>query len=121
MPCGFHPAPPHQTVHPKTNGKAERLIQTLLREWAYRYPFRTSADRQKLLGPYLHFYNHHRMHSALNDQPPISRLILNNVVRHHSLTTPTRGSLCSARTKSSIFFALRSDVAYSSNFTAGAV
>jgi transposase InsO family protein len=40
---------------PKTNGKAERLVQTLLREWAYRYPFRSSAQRQKLLGPYLHF------------------------------------------------------------------
>jgi transposase InsO family protein len=36
---------------PRTNGKAERLIQTLLREWAYRFPFRSSADRQQLLGP----------------------------------------------------------------------
>ena len=69
---------------PKTNGKAERMIQTLLREWAYRYPFRSSAERQQLLGPYLHFYNHHRMHSALADQPPISRLILNNVMRRDS-------------------------------------
>lgn len=69
---------------PRTNGKAERLIQTLLREWAYRYPFRTSAERQQLLGPYLHFYNHHRMHSALADQPPISRLTLNNVMRRDS-------------------------------------
>lgn len=69
---------------PKTNGKAERLIQTLLREWAYRYPFRSSAERQQLLGPYLHFYNHHRMHSALADQPPISRLNLNNVMRRDS-------------------------------------
>lgn len=66
---------------PRTNGKAERLIQTLLREWAYRYPFRSSTERQQLLGPYLHFYNHHRMHSALADQPPISRLNLNNVMR----------------------------------------
>ena len=69
---------------PKTNGKAERMIQTLLREWAYRYPFRNSAERQQLLGPYLHFYNHHRMHSALADQPPISRLNLNNVMRRDS-------------------------------------
>lgn len=66
---------------PKTNGKAERMIQTLLREWAYRYPFRSSTERHQLLGPYLHFYNHHRMHSALADQPPISRLTLNNVMR----------------------------------------
>lgn len=69
---------------PRTNGKAERLIQTLLREWAYRYPFRSSTERQQLLGPYLHFYNHHRMHSALADQPPISRLNLNNVMRRDS-------------------------------------
>ena len=69
---------------PRTNGKAERLIQTLLREWAYRYPFRSSAERQKLLGPYLHFYNHHRMHSALADLPPFSRLSLNNVMRRNS-------------------------------------
>ena len=66
---------------PRTNGKAERLIQTLLREWAYRYPFRSSAERLQLLGPYLHFYNHHRMHSALADLPPFSRLTLNNVMR----------------------------------------
>jgi transposase InsO family protein len=69
---------------PKTNGKAERMIQTLLREWAYRYPFRSSAERQQLLDPYLHFYNHHRMHSALANQPPISRLNLNNVMRRDS-------------------------------------
>lgn len=69
---------------PRTNGKAERLVQTLLREWAYRYPFRSSAERQQLLHPYLHFYNHHRMHSALADQPPISRLSLNNVMRRDS-------------------------------------
>ena len=69
---------------PRTNGKAERLIQTLLREWAYRYPFRSSLERKQLLEPYLHFYNHHRMHSALADQPPISRLTLNNVMRRDS-------------------------------------
>jgi len=66
---------------PRTNGKVERLIQTLLREWAYRMPYRTSADRHHLLRPYLHFYNHHRAHTALAGQPPISRLTLNNVMR----------------------------------------
>jgi len=69
---------------PRTNGKAERLIQTLLREWAYRYPFRSSTERQRMLTPYLHFYNHHRMHTALAGQPPISRLTLNNVMRRDS-------------------------------------
>lgn len=42
------------------------------------------AVRQQLLAPHLHFYNHHRMHSALADQPPISRLTLNNVMRRDS-------------------------------------
>ena len=69
---------------PRTNGKAERFIQTLLREWAYYYPFRSSAERQQLLGRYLHFYNHHRMHSALAGQPPFSRLPLNNLMRRDS-------------------------------------
>jgi len=69
---------------PRTNGKAERLIQTLLREWAYRYPFRSSAERQRMLNPYMHFYNHHRMHSSLAGQSPILRLNLNNVMRRNS-------------------------------------
>lgn len=66
---------------PRTNGKAERLIQTLLREWAYRFPFHSSAERQRLLLPYLHFYNHHRSHRSLGELPPISRLSRNNVLR----------------------------------------
>jgi len=66
---------------PRTNGKAERLIQTLLREWAYRFTFRSSAQRQALLDPYLHFYNHHRAHRSLGELPPISRLIGNNLMR----------------------------------------
>lgn len=65
---------------PQTNGKAERMIQTLLREWAYRFPFESSAQRIGLLSPYLHFYNHHRSHRSLGDLPPISR-IMNNVLR----------------------------------------
>ena len=66
---------------PRTNGKVERLIQTLLREWAYGLPYQTSADRHRLLFPYMHFYNHHRAHTALAGLPPISRLTLNNVMR----------------------------------------
>lgn len=66
---------------PQTNGKAERMIQTLLREWAYRFPFHTSALRTALLAPYLHFYNHHRAHRGIGELPPISRLSLNNVLR----------------------------------------
>lgn len=66
---------------PRTNGKAERMIQTLLREWAYRFAYPTSDHRRRLLRDYLHFYNYHRAHSALGYNPPISRLAVNNLVR----------------------------------------
>jgi transposase InsO family protein len=69
---------------PRTNGKAERFIQTLIREWAYAFTFYTSADRVHLLPKYLHFYNHHRAHTALGGQPPANRLCLNNAVRIHT-------------------------------------
>lgn len=58
---------------PQTNGKAERLIQTLLREWAYRLPYRTSARRTAALGPYLRFYNHRRPHTSLGRRSPWMR------------------------------------------------
>lgn len=69
---------------PKTNGKVERMIQTLLREWAYRFKYDSSAERRRWLEPYLHFYNVHRVHSALNYNPPISRLDKNNVLTLNS-------------------------------------
>jgi transposase InsO family protein len=59
---------------PRTNGKAERLIQTLLREWAYVRPYRSSALRSLALRPYLTYYNTQRCHTALDFQPPASRL-----------------------------------------------
>ncbi|MCW2492623.1 MAG: Integrase, catalytic region [Frankiales bacterium] len=59
---------------PKTNGKAERFVQTSLREWAYARPYLSSAHRQAALLPFLHRYNWHRPHSALNRQPPLSRI-----------------------------------------------
>ena len=59
---------------PRTNGKAERFIQTLLREWAYRRPYRSSARRRRALDPWLRYYNHRRPHMSLNYLPPISRL-----------------------------------------------
>jgi len=58
---------------PQTNGKAERLIQTLLREWAYRVPYRTSAFRTDALRPYLRFYNHRRPHASLGRRSPWMR------------------------------------------------
>jgi len=69
---------------PRTNGKAERFIQTLLREWAYRFSYESSEERKRWLTPYLHFYNYHRAHSALEYNPPISRLDRNNVLRRNS-------------------------------------
>ncbi len=65
---------------PQTNGKAERFIQTLQREWAYAFTFHSSKQREDLLPEYLHFYNRHRAHSALGGKPPYSRLLLNNLV-----------------------------------------
>jgi transposase InsO family protein len=59
---------------PKTNGKAERFVQTSLREWAYAQPYVSSAQRQAALQPFVHRYNWHRPHSALNRQPPMSRI-----------------------------------------------
>lgn len=55
---------------PRTNGKAERFIQTLLREWAYRRPYPTSASRSRALSAWLHYYNWHRRHSSLNGERP---------------------------------------------------
>lgn len=63
---------------PRTNGKAERFIQTALREWAYRRPYSRSAQRRLWLPRWLHFYNQHRQHSALAGRPPASRV--NNLV-----------------------------------------
>jgi transposase InsO family protein len=58
---------------PQTNGKAERFIQTLLREWAYRTPYRSSARRTAALAPYLRFYNHRRPHASLGQRSPWTR------------------------------------------------
>jgi transposase InsO family protein len=69
---------------PRTNGKAERFIQTLLREWAYRFAYSSSHERRRWLTPYLHFYNYHRAHSSLDYNPPISRLDRNNVLTSNS-------------------------------------
>ena len=59
---------------PQTNGKVERVIQTLLRKWAYAVPYANSAQRHAALAPWLRFYNEERPHASLNRQTPISRL-----------------------------------------------
>jgi transposase InsO family protein len=71
---------------PKTNGKAERFIQSSLREWAYAQAYENSAERKAELPAWLHRYNWHRPHAGIGDMTPISRLGLteHNVLRLHS-------------------------------------
>lgn len=71
---------------PRTNGKVERFIQTLLREWAYAIPYRSSDSRNRDLVRYLDWYNTNRPHYALAKHPPAKRLndLLNNVLRNDS-------------------------------------
>jgi len=71
---------------PKTNGKAERFIQTALREWAYAQAYPTSDHRAAALPLWLHRYNWHRPHSSIQSKAPISRLALteDNLLRLHT-------------------------------------
>ena len=59
---------------PRTNGKAERFIQTSLREWAYANAYRSSAERSQAMAPWIDRYNTQRPHSALANQTPWRRL-----------------------------------------------
>jgi transposase InsO family protein len=67
---------------PRTNGRVERLIQTLLNQWAYPRIYGSSHERTAALAPYLDRYNYRRPHGSLNHQPPASRL--NNVVGNYN-------------------------------------
>jgi transposase InsO family protein len=71
---------------PRTNGKAERFIQTALREWAYAHTYQNSQQRSQQLPIWLHTYNWHRPHASLKHQPPISRsgLDRNNLLSLHT-------------------------------------
>jgi transposase InsO family protein len=60
---------------PQTNGKAEAFNKTLQREWAYRRPYTTNADRIAALQPFLDDYNYIRPHTAIGNRPPVSRLL----------------------------------------------
>ncbi|CAN0602931.1 unnamed protein product, partial [Ectocarpus sp. 12 AP-2014] len=68
---------------PQTNGKAERFIQSSLREWAYARAYQTSEQRKTELPYWLHHYNWHRPHAGIKRKPPISRsgLDVNNLMR----------------------------------------
>lgn len=67
---------------PQTNGKVERFNRTLLDEWAYVRVYRSETARRAALDRWLHLYNHHRTHTALGGQPPITRI--NNVAGQHT-------------------------------------
>ena len=71
---------------PRTNGKAERFIQTALREWAYARTYQNSAEREQHLAPWIHQYNWHRPHASLGLSPPIGRAGLdrNNLLSLHT-------------------------------------
>ncbi|WP_339764741.1 IS481 family transposase [uncultured Hoeflea sp.] len=71
---------------PRTNGKAERFIQTALREWAYAVSYPNSNDRAEQLPVWLHRYNWHRPHGSLKSKTPISRLDMttDNLLRLHT-------------------------------------
>lgn len=69
---------------PQTNGKAERFIQTCLREWAYARSYAHSAERASWLPAFLSYYNSRRPHSALGNKPPASRLGGNNLLQLNS-------------------------------------
>ena len=75
-----------RAYRPQTNGKAERFIQTLLREWAYARTYVNDAERAKAWLPWLHHYNWHRPHASLDYQPPVRRLglKLNNLSALHT-------------------------------------
>ena len=62
---------------PRTNGKAERFLQTMLREWAYSRTYQTSDERNEQLDPWLHDYNFHKPHSSLTLKTPASRATMN--------------------------------------------
>jgi transposase InsO family protein len=67
---------------PRTNGKAERFIQTALREWAYVRPYASSSARSQAITSWLHHYNHHRPHAGINALTPAARL--NNLLGNDS-------------------------------------
>jgi transposase InsO family protein len=71
---------------PQTNGKAERFIQSALREWAYGFVFQNSYQRAAMLDSWMHHYNWHRPHQGIGGIPPMDRLNLprNNLLTAHS-------------------------------------
>ena len=79
----LHITPKHtRPYRPQTNGKVERFNRTLLDGWAYRRLYASEPARRAAFGPWLHWYNHHRPHTALGGHPPISRCT--NLPEHYT-------------------------------------
>jgi transposase InsO family protein len=72
-----------RAYRPQTNGKAERFIQSALREWAYGFTYQNSIQRSAALDDWMHHYNWHRPHQGIGGASPMSRL---NKSRHNLLT-----------------------------------
>jgi hypothetical protein len=84
-----------RAYRPQTNGKAERFIQSALREWAYGWTYQNSKQRTCALASWQHHYNWHRPHAAIGGAAPMSRLPAsgNNVLPLHSQAPRTRPSV----------------------------
>jgi transposase InsO family protein len=74
-----------RAYRPQTNGKAERFIQSALREWAYGIPYNHSSERANMLDRWIHHYNWHRPHQGIKSLAPINRLAQsrNNLLTLH--------------------------------------
>ena len=79
-----YPTPAHKALYATYQWRAERFIQTVLRECAYARPFHSSPERADALPRWTHAYNVHRPHTALTGKPPISRLDQNNLLADDS-------------------------------------
>lgn len=75
-----------RAYRPQTNGKAERFIQSALREWAYGIAYNHSSEREQMLERWRHHYNWHRPHQGIAGMAPISRLAQsrNNLLTFHN-------------------------------------
>lgn len=73
-----------RAYRPQTNGKAEAFIKTLQREWAYQRLYVSNLERLRSLEPFVHRYNHHRAHTGIGNNPPATRLSVNNLCGSNS-------------------------------------
>lgn len=61
-------------ISPRTNGKVERFIQTMIREWAYAVPYANNISRSWALTDWIKHYNNQRPHGSIGNLPPVSRI-----------------------------------------------